>query len=544
MSEPLLEIRRLVVEALTRDADGGAHWRPILKGVDLAVAKGEVVGLIGESGAGKSTLGIAAMGYTRRGCRFAGGKVRFGGRDVLTAGDDVLRGLRGRKVAYVAQSAAAAFNPAHQLLDQVLEVTRIHGGLERKAATARALTLFERLGLPDPARFGERYPHEVSGGQLQRAMTAMALAGEPDLVVFDEPTTALDVTTQIDVLAIVKDVIRDLGTAAIYISHDLAVVVQIADRIKVMRHGAEVEEQPTAKLLEQPREGYTRELLSARRHSRPEARASVGPLLVEARGVTAGYGRLDVLHDVGFSLRSGANLAVVGESGSGKSTLARVLMGLLRPRVGTVLYKGEVVAARLGERPRDLKRRMQLIHQQPDMALNPRQTVEEIVGRPARLFHGLTAGALAQRVRELLAMVDLPVEIAHRYPGQLSGGQKQRVCIARAIAADPELIICDEVTSALDPLVAGEIIRLLMRLQERIGVSYIFITHDIDLARGIADDVLVMRHGRVVEHGPREVIFSPPFADYTHLLVTSTPEMRPGWLEDVQRERRMASAGH
>ncbi|MFZ1726502.1 MAG: ABC transporter ATP-binding protein [Albidovulum sp.] len=542
MSGPLLDISALWIETAADPRSNHAAV-PILKGVDLTVDRGEVVGLIGESGAGKSTLGLAALGYVRRGLRFSRGEVRLDGSDILTAGVPALNALRGQKVSYVAQSAAAAFNPAHRLLAQIVEVTRIHRHMDTDEAARRAVELFGRMGLPAPEEFGDRYPHEVSGGQLQRAMTAMALAGQPDLIVFDEPTTALDVTTQIEVLTIIKEVIREFATAAIYITHDLGVVAQIADRIKVMRHGAEVEEQPTAALISHPRAPYTRDLLNVRKTGN-DGQQSDATTVLRLSKIDAAYGMKQVLYEVSVCLKRGSNLAIVGESGSGKSTLARVLVGLLPPTKGRMEFRGKPLHHRLAARTADERKEIQLIYQLPDIALNPRQSVGEIVGRPAEFFCGMSRDTSRARARELLSLVELEPDLVDRYPNQLSGGQKQRVCIARALAAEPQVIICDEVTSALDPLVADEIIALLLRLQRNIGVSYVFITHDMAMVRAIADDVAVMQNGRIVEQGPKPAIFAPPWDDYTHLLISSTPEMRVGWLEEVLAERRMEAAGN
>ena len=536
MAAPLLRIRGLCVDARTRTPGRGFVLRRIVKDLSLGLDRGQVLGLIGESGAGKSTLGLAAMGYARRGCRISHGEIRLDGLDLRTAGPGALLDVRGRRVAYVAQSAAAAFNPAHRLLGQVLEVTRIHGGLDRERARARAIGLFERMALPDPERFGDRYPHEVSGGQLQRAMTAMALAGEPDLIVFDEPTTALDVTTQIEVLAIIREVVREVGAAALYISHDLAVVAQIADRIKVLRDGEEIEEQPAGDLLEAPGHAYTRALLGVR-SAAPKAPAPRTVPILEVRSIRASYGRVRVLHDVDLTVHRGRSLAVVGESGSGKSTLARVICGLLPPRSGSLWFDGAPLPRRLADRGPEVRRRIQLVYQNPDVAMNPRHTIGDVVGRPVEVFLGAGAEHAAERTRELLGLVDLPADLERRYPGQLSGGQKQRVCIARALAAEPDLVICDEVTSALDPLVADGIVELLMRLQRETGVACIFITHDMAMVRSIADEVTVLKDGGVVEAGGRDEIFAPPRADYTDLLIASTPEMETGWLDKVLASR-------
>ncbi|WP_166417977.1 ABC transporter ATP-binding protein [Cochlodiniinecator piscidefendens] len=543
MNDYLLEMRDLRIETIVDSRKKRAKPTEILKGIDLTLRRGEVVGLIGESGAGKSTIGLAAMGYARRGLRLSSGEIWLDGQQILGGSVAQLAQLRGQKVAYVAQSAAASFNPAHRLLAQVLEVTKIHKHMNTAKAEKRAVELFARMGLPHPEAFGMRYPHEVSGGQLQRAMTAMALAGEPDLIVFDEPTTALDVTTQIDVLAIIKEVIQEYKTAALYITHDLGVVAQISDRIKVLKNGAEVEEQATESLLNAPQNAYTKELLNVRSTVIETELSDDEPVALGAEGIDASYGTVQVLNDVSVALKRGSNLAIVGESGSGKSTLARVIMGLLPPSKGTLSYNDQPLSSGLSDRTASQRKSIQMIYQLPDVAMNPRQTIAEIIGRPAQVFVGMSKQNTLNRVHELLHLVDLPVEMAQAYPNQLSGGQKQRVCIARALAAEPDVIICDEVTSALDPLVADGIIELLLKLQRKFGISYIFITHDMAMVRAIANDVVVMKAGTVVEQGAKARVFAPPFNDYTHLLMSSTPEMRVGWLENVLTERRMEAGG-
>jgi peptide/nickel transport system ATP-binding protein len=539
MTEPLLQISDLRIETVVDHRKKSAVSTQVLQGIDLTLNRGEVIGLIGESGAGKSTLGLAAMGFVRRGLRISGGEIWLDGQDLRQCDSETLRAMRGQKVAYVAQSAAAAFNPAHKLLGQVLEVTYIHRHMDSAVAKQRAVTLFERMGLPHPERFGQSYPHEVSGGQLQRAMTAMALAGQPDLLVLDEPTTALDVTTQIDVLAIIKEVIENSQSAALYITHDLGVVVQVADRIKVLRYGKEVEEQDTATLLAEPLEDYTRELLNVRKQTFSSTEPADSGDILTVTGIDAAYGAMQVLFDVSINLKLGKSLAIVGESGSGKSTLARVITGLLPLIGGKMTYFGKSLSPNLAGRSDALRKSIQIIYQMPDLAMNPRQTIKEIVGRPAEVFLGLSGKASENKVRALLELVDLSPDLVNRYPNQLSGGQKQRVCIARALAAEPNVIICDEVTSALDPLVAEGIIQLLLRLQKDTNVSYIFITHDMAMVSAIADDVVVMQNGKVVEQGTKDEIFAPPYQDYTHLLINSTPQMRTGWLENVIKERRI-----
>lgn len=523
----LLDIQNLKVEAKT---DTG--WTPILHGVDLQVNRGEVVGLIGESGAGKSTLGQAALGYAAAGLRFAGGKILFEGTDLLPMSDRLRNNFRGARVAYVAQSAAASFNPAWRLLEQFCEGPQIHGTATRKESEAFARELYAKMHLPDPNNFGLRFPHQVSGGQLQRAMVAMAMACKPDLIVFDEPTTALDVTTQIGVLASIRQAVQSLGTAAIYITHDLAVVAQMADRVKVMRHGREVEEAPTRDMMAAPREEYTRSLWAVREFRRPERKlADDAPASIRVAGVTAGYGAIQVLKDVEFSIPKGATVAVVGESGSGKSTTARVITGLLPPQSGHIEMNGQVLPARLQDRSKDQLRQIQMIYQMADTALNPRQTIRQILSRPLGFYRGLSGKAQTERLHELMDQIELePKKFLDRLPGELSGGQKQRIGIARALAADPEFIICDEVTSALDQLVAEGILRLLSRLQDETGVSYMFITHDIETVRAIADEVVVMRYGQVMDRGMKTMVLDPPRHPYTAELLASVPQPDPDWL--------------
>ena len=534
----MAETPRLQIPDLHIDGQTDLNWLPIVRGIDLTLRPGEVLGLIGESGAGKSTLGLAAMGYVRGGCRISGGSIVFDGQELVGAAGPTLRALRGRRIAYVAQSAAASFNPARRLIDQFAEGPLIHGTASRLQAEADAVALFEALQLPDPATVGFRYPHQVSGGQLQRAMTAMAMACKPDLIIFDEPTTALDVTTQIEVLASIRKAVRDFGTAAIYITHDLAVVAQMADRIMVLRHGRLVEEAQTRTMLSDPKEAYTASLWSVRSFRATPKSLTAQPPILDVRAITAAYGRKTVLEDVSLQVGPGETVAIVGESGSGKSTLARVITGLLPPQSGQILLDGKPLPGDFRKRRKQDLRAAQMIYQIPDTALNPRQSVAQIIARPAQHFTGLSGRALQDRVRELLRLIDLdPAVFASRLPGELSGGQKQRVGIARALAAEPRLIICDEVTSALDQLVAEGILRLLDRLQQELGISYLFITHDIATVRAMADRVVVMQHGRVVESGPREEIFSPPHDPYTELLLSSVPDMDPDWLTQTLEKR-------
>jgi peptide/nickel transport system ATP-binding protein len=541
MSDLLLEMTDIRIEGRSDRA-----WKPIIKGVDLALRRGEILGLIGESGAGKSTLGLAAMGYTKGGCRISGGSIRFDGQELVGANANTLRKLRGKRIAYVAQSAAAAFNPAYKLIDQYSEGPVKHGVMSRAEAQRDAVELYRKIRLPDPDQIGFRYPHQVSGGQLQRAMTAMAMSCRPDLIVFDEPTTALDVTTQIEVLAAIRDIVHEYNTAAIYITHDLAVVAQMADRIKVLLRGEEVEDAPARDMLADPQEDYTKSLWAVREFRRdplPPQEEGIAPLL-EIERVTAGYGAATVLKDIDLTITRGSTVAIVGESGSGKSTLARVVMGLLPPWQGSIEFDGTPLPASSRDRTPDLQRHVQMIHQMADTALNPKQRIREVLGRPLEFFLGLKGAAKEARIRELLTLIELdPDEFIDRLPGELSGGQKQRVCIARALAAEPEFIICDEVTSALDQLVAEGILRLLDRLQREMNLTYMFITHDLATVRSIADTVVVMQRGVIVEQGTKDDIFTPPHAPYTELLLSSVPEMDPEWLTRLLAARGESGQG-
>lgn len=537
----LLEIRDLKIEGYSDE-----KWIEIVHGIDLTLHKGEVMGLIGESGAGKSTIGLAAMGYARDGCRIASGSVEFDGMELTTTPEADRRALRGSRIAYVAQSAAASFNPAHRLIDQHTE-TPVHYRIKKRLESQEdAMELYEKLRLPNPREIGFRYPHQVSGGQLQRAMTAMAMACRPDLIIFDEPTTALDVTTQIEVLMAIRDIVDQFNTAAIYITHDLAVVAQMADTIKVLLKGDEVEQSDTRSMLENPQEDYTKSLWAVRsfkRDQKPRPGGDAVPV-VSVDHIDASYGPVQVLDDVSFDIHAGMTVAVVGESGSGKSTTARCITGLLPPTKGRILFNGEELPADYRKRSKDQLRQAQMIYQMADTALNPKVLISEIIGRPAAFYGGLSGGALKSRVDELLDLIELePSKYYYRYPPELSGGQKQRIGIARALAADPTFIICDEVTSALDQLVAEGILKLLDRLQKELNLAYMFITHDLATVRSIADEVVVMKEGKVVEQGPKNEMFTPPHHPYTDLLLSSVPEMDPDWLTTVVEQRGVDNIG-
>ena len=541
-TEPLVKISNLEIDGIADETR-----TRIINNVSLELNRGEVMGLIGESGAGKSTLGLAAMGFTRDGCEIVGGNIMFDGIDLVTATPDVKRQLLGKRIAYVAQSAAASFNPAHKIINQHAEAPLCHGVSSRTEAEADAIDLYERLRLPNPDEIGFRYPHQVSGGQLQRAMTAMAMSCRPDLIIFDEPTTALDVTTQIEVLVAIREIVEQFQTAAIYITHDLAVVAQMADRVKVLLRGDEVEEADTRTMLDAPREDYTKSLWAVRSFQRPQkplARKGAVPV-ISLRNVTAAYGSNDpVVRDVSFDIHEGRTVAVVGESGSGKSTTARCITGLLPPMTGEIAFRNEVLPADYRKRSVDQLRQVQMIYQMADTALNPRKRIGEIIGRPVEFYLGLKGAEKRRRVEELLELIEMdPKEYINRLPSELSGGQKQRIGIARALAAEPKFIICDEVTSALDQLVAEGILKLLTRLQEEMKLSYMLITHDLSTVRAIADEVVVMKDGLIVEAGPKDEMFTPPHHAYTDLLLSSVPEMNPDWLDELLTQRGAENLG-
>jgi peptide/nickel transport system ATP-binding protein len=539
MSEQLLEVKDLLIEA-----DINGEWKPIVNHLSMTLQRGEILGLIGESGAGKSTFGLTALGYTKPGCRIVSGSIKLDGVELVGQPDAELREIRGNKVAYVAQSAAASFNPAHTLTEQFAESPVQHGKMKMAEARKRSVELFRQLELPDPEHIGERYPHQVSGGQLQRAMTAMALGSDPDIIIFDEPTTALDVTTQIEVLGAIKEAVKARNVAAIYISHDLAVVAQMADRIMVLRYGNLIEEGNAREMLANPREAYTKKLLNVRTVRESRYDHDKEDIQLKIVNVTARYPGIsvDVLKNINIEIIKGKTVAVVGESGSGKSTLARVITGLLPPSQGSVSFHDRELTALLRDRPKEDLQSIQMIYQMADVAMNPRHKIKDIIGRPLEFYLGVKGKAREQRVLDLLQHIELPEEYGERYPAQLSGGEKQRVCIARALAAEPELIICDEVTSALDQLVAEGILDLLLNLQKELNVSYLFITHDLATVKAIADEIVVMYQGAVVEQGTKTEILTPPYQPYTELLLSSVPEMDPDWLDDLVERRKRGEA--
>jgi len=530
----LLKIKDLVIEGFIDE-----KWQRIVNGISLNLKRGEVLGLIGESGAGKSTIGLAAMGFTRQGCRLASGSIKLDSTELFNATPEYLRSIRGTKISYVAQSAAASFNPAHRVIKQYSEGPIRHGLMDSDQAEEEAIEIFDRLFLPDPETIGFRYPHELSGGQLQRAMVAMAKSCQPDIIVFDEPTTALDVTTQIEVLAAIKEITEKMNKAALYITHDLAVVAQVAHRIMVLRNGALVEEGNVREILNNPQEAYTKDLLNVRTLRSEKSLAEKMDVILEVKNVDATYtGKDKVLQNINIDIRKGRTVALVGESGSGKSTLAKVITGLLPATRGQIKFLGEELPLKLKHRNRDTLRKLQMIYQMPDTALNPRHTVRTVIGRPLEFYFGIKGEEAEEKIRDLLKKIELqPDRYIDRYSTDLSGGEKQRICIARALAAEPELIICDEITSALDQLVAEEVLELLQNLQNELNVSYLFITHDLATVKAIADNIVIMLEGRVIEQGEKKAILTPPHHEYTDKLLGSIPEMDPDWLDNLLDER-------
>jgi peptide/nickel transport system ATP-binding protein len=533
----------VVVEKLTVCAGSAT----LVDALSFTIRPGEVLALIGESGSGKTTTALALMGHARRGCRISGGSIRIGDLDVLSLDSRQLRALRGHTVSYIAQSAAASFDPSRSILDQVVEPAVVHGTLPRGEAELKAIALFRELALPEPETIGQRYPHQVSGGQLQRLMAAMALITDPEVVILDEPTTALDVTTQVEVLRAFRRVVRERQVTAVYVSHDLAVVAQMADHILVLRDGRMREVGTTERLLAAPQNEYTQSLLAAARPaSRTAGTAGAGAeVLLRVKGLSAGYGArgpggkpaVTVLEDIDLELKRGQAIGVIGESGSGKTTLARVVAGLLPPATGTMEFAGRTLPPALGQRSRDDLRRIQIVFQSADTALNPSRTIEAILARPLQFYRGLKGEPLRRRIDELLDLVKLPRTLAERLPGGLSGGQKQRVNLARALAADPDLILCDEVTSALDTVVGAAVLDLIAELRRELGVSYLFISHDLHTVRAVCDEIVVMRHGRKLAQVARADYDRGPHHPYYEELARAVPELRRGWLDEMDRAR-------
>jgi peptide/nickel transport system ATP-binding protein len=519
---------------------------PIVDDVSFQLGRGQVLGLVGESGSGKTTAGLALMGYTRRGLRISGGSVHVGGRDILQLDAAELQQVRGRVVAYVPQDPASALNPAMKVGAQLREVFTAHPDCLPGGASVQAtvLKVLEAVRLPDPRRVLDSYPHQLSGGQQQRVGIAMAFAADPELIIFDEPTTGLDVTTQRHFLDTVRRLAVETGVAAVYVSHDLPVVAEIADQTAVMHQGRIIECGPTRALFERPQQPYTAALVKAipsvekraepfgapadGAHPQPVSAGehTAGDVALSSQGLTARYGSRTVLRGVDFTLHTGTCLAVVGESGSGKTTFARSLIGLHDNWSGTVQFDGELVAERSAKRTEAQRRAMQYIFQSPYNSLNPRKTVGEILEAPLKLFCDFNRNDRLKRIDDTLSAVSLGPSFLNKFPHQLSGGQRQRVSLGRALVVEPTLMICDEITSALDVSVQAAILEELRALQLQRNLSLLFITHDLGVVRSIAQEVMVLDGGVIVECGSTDTVLDSPSHPYTQRLLADIPTMR------------------
>ncbi|MGQ4377963.1 dipeptide ABC transporter ATP-binding protein [Streptomyces sp. SAS_267] len=526
---PLVEVNDLVVDF------GGLR---AVDGLSFRLEKGGALGLVGESGSGKSTVASALLALHRGTGARVDGTVRVAGVDVQRASDDELRGLRGRKAAMVFQDPLSSLDPYYAVGDQIAEVYRVHTRASRRAARARAVHVLDRVGIPDAARRSRSRPHEFSGGMRQRALIAMALACEPELLIADEPTTALDVTVQAQILDLLHTLRQETGTGLLLVTHDVGVAAESVDEILVMRHGRAVEHGPVGAVLGAPREPYTRELLGAvprvdtpraagptRREDGDAPAGDAGPddIVLEAAGLRREFGRgkrrFAAVDDVSLSVRRGETLGVVGESGSGKTTLGRMLVGLLEPTAGVVRHEGREQS---GVRPS-----VQMVFQDPVSSLNPRRSVGESIADPLRARGERDEGRIRGRVRELLERVGLDGAHYDRYPHEFSGGQRQRVGIARALAAEPRAIVCDEPVSALDVTTQAQVVALLGELQRELGLALVFVSHDLAVVRQVSDHVAVMRRGRLVEYGPAGEVYESPRDPYTRQLLAAVPALDP-----------------
>ncbi|WP_375574836.1 dipeptide ABC transporter ATP-binding protein [Paracidovorax oryzae] len=524
-AEAVLSVRGLGI-ALPDAADRSHAVRDL----SFELRRGQTLCLVGESGSGKSMTALALMGLLGPALRVETGQALFEGQNLLALPERARRRLSGRRIAMIFQEPMASLNPAQRIETQVAEVFRLHTDLPRAEVRARVLRLLDDVGLPDPERLARAYPHQLSGGQCQRVAIAMAIALEPAVLIADEPTTALDVGNQRQVLELIAGLQRRLGTAVLFITHDLGVVGQIADEVVVMQHGLAVESGPVAELLDRPRHDYTRRLIGAMPTLTPRtARPNTRTWVLEARGLgkryASGARTVVALDDVKLSLRRGETVAVVGESGSGKSSLARAVVGLMPLDKGTVRVSGEAFSGVDARRLRGLRKRVQIVFQDPYSALDPRQTVGDAIAEGA-IIHGMPPAEARQRAAGWLEAVGLSAQAAQRYPHEFSGGQRQRVCIARALAVEPELLIADESVAALDVSIQQQVLALLAELQASLSFGLLFITHDLRVASGIADRIAVMHQGRIVETAPPDLLFSSPRHAYTRQLLTALPARR------------------
>ncbi|MCV7430657.1 ABC transporter ATP-binding protein [Mycolicibacterium bacteremicum] len=501
--------------------------REIVRGVSLTVEPEQTVGIVGESGSGKSMTVLAATGLLDApGAVVTGSSVLGGEQEIIGASARVLRALHGGRIGFVFQDPGTSLNPLLTIERQITESLETHRRLTRRAARDRALELLTAVGLPAPAERLQSYPHQLSGGQRQRVMVAIALACDPELLIADEPTTALDVTTQAQIIAMVRDLQRDFGTAVVWISHDLGVIGEVADTVTVLHDGAVVEQGAVEAIFDEPRQDYTRELLAARPlldGAGPRTAPADAEVLLAVQGLDVRYSGVHAVDDVSFEIRRGATLGLVGESGSGKSTVAAALTGLVTPHGGSARLDGVDVLGRRADR-----RRISMVFQDPFASLNPRMAVGVSIEEPL-VVHGLADGRAQRRARvaELLDMVGLDPDFATRYPHELSGGQRQRISIARALAVQPDLLILDEATAALDVSVQAKVLDLLARLQDELNLTYLFIGHDLAVIERMSHDVLVLQSGRTVEYRSAAELFSAPEQDYTRALLAAVPPARP-----------------
>ncbi|QIE55123.1 ABC transporter ATP-binding protein [Pikeienuella piscinae] len=527
MSDALLEIRDL---RIALDGDSAAE---VVKGVSLSIQPGETMCLVGESGSGKSLTALATMGLLPSALKATQGEILLKGENLLAASSSRLRGLRASAMSMIFQEPMTALNPVHRVGEQIAEVLEAHTKLDHRSSRRRVIEMMEEVHLPSPESLYASFPHQLSGGQRQRIMIAMALVLRPQLLIADEPTTALDVTTQKQILALIRELRETTGAAVLFITHDMGVVAEIADNVTVLRLGEVQETRPVGELLRTPRTEYSRQLLRAVPNLTPRAPRPVvdAPTVLETKGLGKVYGapgwrgkgrEVVAAKGVDLSLRQGRTLGIVGESGSGKSTVARCIVRLIDPTEGSIRISGEEIAT-LGQKAlKPHRKRVQIVFQDPFRSLNPRIEVGASITEGPTNF-GVPQKEAMKRARELLELVGLPASAVDRFPHQFSGGQRQRIAIARALAMDPDLLVADEAVSALDVSVQSQVLDLLAEIQERLGVGLLFITHDLRVAAQICDDVMVMQKGEVVEYGPAAEVLGAPRNDYTRALIDAAP---------------------
>lgn len=540
MTDHLLEVRDLSVTFHTAKGPVEA-----VKNVSWTLERGEVLAILGESGSGKSVSAAAIMGILDSPpAEIVSGEILFAGQDLLRCSPDFRRQINGKRIAMIFQDPLAHLNPVYRVGWQVAEAM-INHGVAKAEAHAQAVELLAKVGLPDPPAAAKKYPHQFSGGQRQRIMIAMALAFEPDVLIADEPTTALDVTVQAQILALLGKLRAETGMGLLIITHDLGVVAEVADRVVVMNSGQVVESGPSEQVYHNPVHPYTAKLISAA-PGKGEMSEGVeaNPVILSLKELSKSYAGFYALESVSFELRRGETLAIVGESGSGKSTTAQLLTGLEAPSGGQAIYEGKDIFTMSDREMLDLRRDIQMVFQDPSQSLNPRMSIFDVISEPWVIHRQiLPREQWRGRVAELLQAVGLLAEHMHRYPHQFSGGQRQRIAIARALAVNPKIIICDEAVSALDVSVQAQVIALLGRLQKSMGISFIFIAHDLPVVRDFADRVVVMRAGRIVESGPVKRIFEQPAEAYTQALLAASLDPDPR-VQAARRRSALAGVVH